>query len=110
MQLLSCELQSVSNWYQLGIKLGLEPYQLKQIEEKTTDIERRKIEMLDLWLRRTPGASWSHIVTALREMEEITTAERIQQTYGETGIANWNVDKLHTTLKHSSLAEHVGLS
>lgn len=91
MQLLSCELQSVSNWYVLGIRLGLEPYQLNQIEEKTTDIERRKIEMYDLWLRTTPGASWSHIVTALREMEEITTAERIQQKYGVTGTASCNV-------------------
>ena len=98
-QLLSCELQSVSNWYQLGIKLGLEPYQLNQIEEKTTDIERRKIEMYDLWLRRTPGHSWSHIATALREMEEITTAERIQQKYGVTGIARCNVCMLHATLK-----------
>ena len=106
-QLLSCELQSVSNWYVLGIRLGLEPYQLNQIEEKTTDIARRKIEMYDLWLRAIFGASWSHIVTALREMGEITTAERIQQKYGVTGTctASYNV---HATLKHSSLAEHVG--
>ena len=88
MQLLSCELHSVSNRHQLGIKLGLKLYQLSQIEEKTTDIERCKIEMLDLWLRRTPGASWSHIVTALRDIEEVLTAERIQQKYGETGIAS----------------------
>ena len=86
-RILSCELQSVSNWYQLGVKLGLKLYQLKHIEEKTTDIERRKIEMYDLWLRTTPEASWNHIVTALREMEEITTAERIQQNYGVTGTA-----------------------
>ena len=78
----------MSNWYQLGIKLGLKPYQLKQIEEKTTtDIEHRKIEMYDLWLRTTPEASWSHIVTALREMEEMTTADRIQQNYRVTGTA-----------------------
>lgn len=106
-QLLSCELQSVSNWYVLGIRLGLEPYQLNQIEEKTADIERRKIEMYDLWLRATLGASWSHIVTALREMEEITTAERIQRKYGETGTCTARCN-VHATLKHSSLAEHVG--
>ena len=88
----------MSNWYQLGIKLGLKPYQLKQIEEKTTtDIEHRKIEMYDLWLRTTPEASWNHIVTALREMEEKTTAERIQQNYGVTGTVSCNVGMLHAT-------------
>ena len=101
-RILSCELQSVSNWYQLGVKLGLKLYQLKHIEEKTTDIERRKIEMYDLWLRTTPEASWSHIVTALREMEEVTTAERIQQNYGVTGTAGCNVGMLHATSKQSS--------
>jgi len=79
---LSSELSTVSKWYQLGIKLGLQPSRLHQIEQEVpTDIDRRKIEVVDLWLQRTPEASWRHIVTALREMGDVTTAERIELKY-----------------------------
>ena len=82
MKNLSSELSGISRWYQLGIKLGLQPSQLHQIElEVPTDIDRRKIEVVDLWLRNTPGASWEHVVTALREMGDHTTAERIELKY-----------------------------
>jgi len=79
---LSSELSTVSRWYQLGIKLGLQPSQLRQIEQEVpTDIDRRKIEVVDLWLQSTPGASWRHIVTALRELGDMTIAERIESKY-----------------------------
>jgi len=87
---LSSELSTVSKWYQLGIKLGLQPSQLHQIERQiSTDIGRRKIEVVDLWLQSTPGASWRHIVTALKEMGDSTTAERIELKYvkGARGMA-----------------------
>ena len=59
--------------------LGLQPSQLRKIElEVPPDIERRKLEVVDLWLQSTPGASWRHITTALREMRDHTTAERIE--------------------------------
>jgi len=91
-QKLSNELRSVSNWYQLGIKLGLQPCQLRQIEkEHLAEIERCKVEMLDLWQRNNPAATWRHIVTALKEMGELTTAERIQMNYvkGATSTCNY---------------------
>ena len=79
---LSSELSTVSKWYQLGIRLGLQPSQLRQIEQELpTDIDRRRIEVVDLWLQSSPGASWRHIVTALREMGDLTTAERIELKY-----------------------------
>ena len=79
---LSSELSTVPKWYQLGIRLGLQPSQLRQIEQEVpTDIDRRKIEMVVLWLQSTPGASWRHIVTALREMGDLTTAESIELKY-----------------------------
>ena len=79
MKNLSSELKLVADWHQLGIQLGLPPAQLHQIErEHPGDIEHRKVEVFDLWLQSTPGASWKHIVTALREMGDMTTAERIE--------------------------------
>ena len=76
------ELSTVSKWYQLGIKLGLQPSQLHQIEQEVpTDIDRRKVEVVYLWLHSTPGASWRHIVTALREIGSPFAADMIEQKY-----------------------------
>ena len=72
----------VAEWHQLGIKLGLRPAQLYRIEkEHPHDIERLKVEVFVLWLQSTPGASWRHIVTALTEMGDLTSAERIELKY-----------------------------
>ena len=82
MKNLSTELSTISRWYQLGIKLGLQPSQLHQIEQEVpTDIDRRKIEVVDIWLQSAPDASWRHIITTLREMGDVTTAERIELKY-----------------------------
>ena len=84
---LSSEL-SLVNWHQLGIKLGLQPAQLSQIESQhPVDIERRRVDVFVFWLKGNPGASWRHIVTALRKMGELSTAEKIELKYvkGERG-------------------------
>ena len=79
---ISSELSAVSRWHQLGIKLGLQPSQLREIEhEFPTDIDRRKVEVVDLWLQNTPGASWRHIITALKEIGDPFTAEGIEMKY-----------------------------
>ena len=86
---LSSELSLVADWHQLGIKLGLQPSLLRQIEEKhPVNIERRRVEVLDAWLQKTPGASWRKIVAVLREMGDQTTAEKIEMKYanGARGI------------------------
>ena len=75
------ELKTVTDWFQLGTNLGLEPYELKQIERDYQGNERRKQEMLDLWLRRIPNTGWKDVVSALQQMEENTVAEKIHQKY-----------------------------
>ena len=80
---LSSELKTVTNWHKLGIHLGLQTYELIQIERDHHGNERRKQEMLDLdlWLRRKPDAGWRDVVSALEEMEENRVAESIRQNY-----------------------------
>ena len=79
---LSQELKSVTDWHQLGIKLGLQHAKLCQIEkEHPRDIERCKVEVVVVWLQSTPGASWRHIVTALTEMGDLSTARIIERKY-----------------------------
>ena len=78
---LSSELKTVTDWHQLGINLGLPTYKLMQIERDHQGNERRKQEMLDLWLRRKPDAGWGDVVSALKKMDENAVAERIRQEY-----------------------------
>ena len=82
---LSFELKTVTDWHQLGTCLGLQTDELKQIELDYQGNERRKKEMLDLWLRRKPNAGWRDVVSALKKMEENAVAERIRQNYVRGG-------------------------
>ena len=78
---LSSELQEVTDWHRLGINLGLQVHELKVIERDFQGNERRKEEMLDLWLRRNPDAGWRDVVSALQRMGENRVAERMRQNY-----------------------------
>ena len=75
------ELRTVSDWYQLGINLGLQKYELNRIEQDYQGNKRQMQPMLDLWLRRTPNTSWKDLVSALDEMGENRVAERIRKKY-----------------------------
>ena len=74
-------LRDVSDWYQLGIILGILPARLRKIEENYRGNDRRKTETLDTWLQQTPNASWSDVVSALQQMGENTVAESVQHQY-----------------------------
>ena len=75
--------RSVSDWHQLGVRLGLEMSQLREVEQSyhVGGVSRMKSEMLDLWLRSTPSASWEELVTALEEMGESVVAGEVAVSY-----------------------------
>ena len=75
------ELKIVSDWYQLGINLGLQKYELSRIKQDYRGNKRQMQQMLDLWLRRTPNTSWKDLVSALDEMGENGVAGRIRKKY-----------------------------
>ena len=77
------ELVGVSDWHKLGLYLGVQDYELDQIERShpTEGCSRLKQETFSLWLRRAPNASWRDVVGALRRMGENTEAERIELKY-----------------------------
>ena len=74
-------LREVSEWYQLGIILGILPVKLKKIEEDCQGSDRRKIETLDTWLQQTPSASWSDVVSALQQLGKNAVAQSVHQQY-----------------------------
>ena len=61
-------LNHVTNWFMLGIHLGVKRHKLKQIEvQHPRDIERCKLEMVFCWKQSDPTASWPKLKEALRE-------------------------------------------
>ena len=65
----------------MGVQLGLDLSRLKDIEQTTGDSQRHRLEMVELWLQSTPGASWEDLVEALRGIDELVQAERINSKY-----------------------------
>ena len=77
------ELTSISDWFALGLNLGLQHHQLETIRRNFSveGIDACRRECLALWLRCTTSASWKDVVRALRHMRENAEAERIELKY-----------------------------
>ena len=80
---LSTELKTITNWYQLGLYLNLQTHDLSKIQQDHAHHgnDRQMMEMLALWLRRTPNATWGDVVNALQQMGENRVAENIRQKH-----------------------------
>lgn len=79
---LSNALDSIVNWYSLGVKLGLKEYELSTIEQNYHgDSERCKLEMLSGWLRTAKLPTWKAVADALQLMKEQAVASKIRAKY-----------------------------
>ena len=80
---LSSELTTITNWYQLGVYLNLQTHDLNKIQQDYAHHgnDRQMVEMLALWLRRTPNATWGDMVSALQQMGENRVAKNIRQKH-----------------------------
>ena len=82
-RILSDELSTVVDWYQLGMKLGVLDHMLDEIQRNHPHegVSRWRVEVLSLWLKLTPDASWRNVVRALQRMGENALAEKIRHKY-----------------------------
>ena len=71
-------LKEVSEWYQLGLQLGLTAGKLRTIESNhPRDAERCKTEVLAWWLQNATERSWKIIAEALDKIEYKVLAEEL---------------------------------
>ena len=78
-------LVEVTDWYSLGIHLGLKPYQLNIIEKSYHgDNERQKVEMLSLYGSSVNKFDWREIVVALTKMKKFWIAHQIACKKGKS--------------------------
>ena len=80
---LSSDLAAVINWFLLGINLGLPKHELSKIQQRyaSQGNDQQRLEMLYLWLQRTPNATWEDVVRALQQMGENRVADNIREKY-----------------------------
>ena len=71
--------KNVSDWYMLGIQLGLSPSQLDNIHMTypVHGVERLMAKMFDVWLTSPLDASWMKLITALRNIDQHSLAKEI---------------------------------
>ena len=86
---LSNALDSVVNWYSLGVKLGLEDHELRTIEQnyRGDGSERCKHEVLSCWLRNTELPTWQAVADALCQVGEHKVAAKIQSKHCSSSSA-----------------------
>ena len=80
--LLVHELNGVTNWQYLGMFLGkLGMAEIKEIEQDHPDTPRRRMEMLEKWMRKEGNPSWEMVVEALEKMSEQRLADQLRVKY-----------------------------
>ena len=78
--LLLQELKNVE-WDTLGTYLGLSQSEIRDIEHDHQNTGRRRIVMLDLWVRKEENPSWVKIIAALEKMSETRLASQLRKKY-----------------------------
>ena len=70
-----------TQWYSLGIRLGVQHNVLDSIEARYSNPNRRKREMFKRWLDITPNPSWNTLLAALDEIGATEISECVQREY-----------------------------
>ena len=70
-----------TQWYSLGIRLGVQHDVLDSIEARCSNPNRCKREMFKRWLDITPNPSWDTLLAALDEIGATEISECVQKEY-----------------------------
>ena len=76
------ELQDVTDWYCLGLCLGIPLEKLQSIKQEYRHREDRKREVLLAWSDKEKP-TWVKVVNALMDMRKMSLAQQIAQKYGK---------------------------
>ena len=81
----------VIDWHTLGLKLNLTMSQLEDIRVTyhVYGLGVLKARVFDAWLKSSPSASWSDLISALKSMNEHRVASDIAARYS-TGLTPGN--------------------
>ena len=73
-----------TEWYDLGLQLGIEDAELEEIQSNNPKSVRTcRREMFRAWLRITSSPSYQQLVEALLALGETNEADRLRKKYGK---------------------------
>ena len=75
------ELSGVIEWYTLGLFLGLTENEIKAIEQDHDGTVRRRMAVVNKWLKKEADPSWLIIISALEKMSETSLANQLRKKY-----------------------------
>ena len=74
----------LTEWYELGLQLGVEDAELEEIEKKNQgNLKACRRNMFRAWLRITPNPSYQQLVEALMTVGEGKAADFLCKKYGK---------------------------
>ena len=74
----------VTEWYELGLQLGVEDAELEVIEKNNRgDLKTCRRNMFRAWLRITPSPSYQQLVEALVAVGEDKEADLLRKKYSK---------------------------
>ena len=76
-------MEVVTNWFNLGLSLGIQVGTLKAIKSNESNDQDRLREMLTHWLQYSPSRTWNDICNGLRSdtVKQINLADKIEEKY-----------------------------
>ena len=76
------DLEDVTDWYRLGIKLNIKPAELAKLQEDYFKADMRKNKMLMIWFRGdTSPHKEALLFTALEKIGEKVLAQKLRKKY-----------------------------
>ena len=80
---LCSELDELVEWEKTIIHLpAMSSTEVKKVKRNELKLDQQKQEVFDTWLRRCPGASWSHVRDALHNAGEYNLGTKIAEYHG----------------------------
>ena len=102
-QLKDLVLIQTTEWYDLGLQLGIEDVELEEIQNNNPkSIRTCRREMFRAWLRITSSPSYQQLVEALLAVGEITEADHLCDKYGKTKPVYWKLESLSIGVSYCS--------
>ena len=80
------ELSGVTEWYTLGVYLGLTENEIKEIEQDHDGTARRRMAVLNKWLKKETDPSWLILISALEKMSETSLAKQLRKKYEKPAV------------------------
>ena len=78
------------DWYNLGTKLGLPDYKLREIRLDYTETVQKRQEVISKWLAYDTEASWNKLARAVKKMHVVDKEVLDKHESGYEGRFAWN--------------------